>query len=129
MTLKCVIKMKMELYHKLTAEKLETETVIKREVEEGTESFDDICKFYEDEIGVRGNTKEEKEKFDKALLECISRDMLEGLKSTMDNISYVVSTCYSENKNAYIQLGNSVINPKDFCMVKFGEYDCKMTKQ
>lgn len=109
---KVEIQIEAELFHKQTFNKLIVEEKIVRAFNDGDETYNEIM----EQMGVssEGTDFETMSKF-------LNETMTRNLKERVDKIAGAVRDCYYMGTTAYIEFGGYIINPADFCAVKFGK--------
>lgn len=112
----------MVLYNKNNMEPLNIEKKIKQEWNEESDEYRALCKRYRDIIGFeRGETVQDKDRYDKELLRLSARDIKQNMLDTVNIIEDVIRKCYAEKTGAFVEYGGHIINPAEFCAVKIIE--------
>lgn len=119
MKLSISLHMAMILYNKTNMEPLKVEKAVKKEWEENSEEYKALCSHYRDVIGYdRGNTCQQKDKYDKKVLKMAADDAKRNMLDTVNMIEDIIRQCYTKKIGAYIEYAGYIINPADFCAIK-----------
>lgn len=122
MVLKVNVVLSMVLYNKNNMEPLKIEKKITKRWEEKSEEYKELCARYRETIGYeRGNTIQEKDRYDKKVLELAAKEVTENMLETVDIIENVVRQCYTQKTGAFVEYAGYIINPADFCAIKVME--------
>ena len=123
---KCTIT--AEFIQKISGEKLTVDNEIGMEYNEDSEEYESLCNRYESIIGF--SRSENKEKFDKAILNLLSVDVSNRMKDKISNIvrTYELSLT-DKGFRGWIEFGGYILNPLDFSAIKVTAFKTHIFKQ
>lgn len=128
MKVSIIIKTKMELYHKLTMEKLVIDNSIERCYDEQNADYQQLCKEYSEESGM--DREDNPNEFDKAIFGILAERAAERERETIGAINDVVRSCFSsDNVLGCVSFGGYIINPKDFCAVSIKDFSIRVNTE
>lgn len=120
--------MTAEFIQKVSGEKLTVDNVIGMEYNEDSEEYESLCNRYESVIGF--NRNKNKEKFDKEILNLLSKDVSNRTKDKIDNIVAVYKKSLTDRDfRGWIEFGGYILNPLDFSAVKFANFRTHIFKR
>lgn len=98
------------------------------EYNEDSEEYESLCNRYESIIGF--SRSENKEKFDKAILNLLSVDVSNRMKDKISNIvrTYELSLT-DKGFRGWIEFGGYILNPLDFGAIKVTAFRTHIFKQ
>lgn len=120
------LNMGMVLYHKQTMKELTIDNTIKKEYDEYSQEYINLCKEYTEIVGFERETN--KDKFDEELIRELIKQEEQIQCETIRRISNVIMGCYKNGDTAYINFAGYIINPNDFCVVRVKEFSYKFKK-
>lgn len=126
MKLKCEVILSASFLHNESGKTFLIDKVITQEYDEYSEEFKQLCKEFEQEIGMKRDTN--KDKFDRELLETISKISKEQCKETVDNLSKIFRKHSKSNADGYIEFGGWIIKLRDFSAVMFKDLRVNISK-
>lgn len=106
----------MTLYHKETMKELKIDKTYKREFDEGSKEYKEVCDLYREEIGF-ARVFNKKDEYDKLVLQLMARDAKQEMVKSMENIADVIKSIFKGNHKGYVEFCGYIINPVDFCAV------------
>lgn len=113
--------MTAEFIQKVSGQKLTVDNEIGVEYNEDSEECENLCNRYESIIGFERNKN--KEKFDKEILNLLSKDVSNRTKDKIDNIVDVYKKSLTDRDfRGWIEFGGYILNPLDFSAVKFANF-------
>lgn len=121
------LNMRMVAYHKTTMQKLTIDKNIRQSYNEDSEEYKTICENYEQISGMK--REENKDAFDKELVNYITTECGKQNKESVAKIMSVYKESILENKNAWIEFEGCVLNANDFCAIKLDGFSIKASKQ
>ena len=117
----------MTLYHANTMKELRIDKVIEQSYNEDSQEYKELCKEYTEVIGFEREL--DKDKFDKKLMEELVRQAKQLEMETAKQIENTVKQCYFHGTTAYITFGGYMINPKEFCAIRIGDFKAMFRKK
>lgn len=122
MTFKVFMTQRIELLHRTGKEYTHEISQIKR-VYEGTEEYEELMSYIDEEAGENATTVEERINIAKRILKEL---VIEQTKQSVVEIKDVVKGVYAENKSGYLEFSGMMINPIDFSMIKIADFSVKV---
>lgn len=120
--------MTAEFVQKTSGEKLTVDNEIGVEYNEDSEEYESLCNRYESIIGFDRNKN--KEKFDKEILNLLSKDVSSRTKDKIDNIVSTYKRSVTDRGfRGWIEFGGYILNPLDFSAIKFTNFSTHIFKQ
>lgn len=120
--------MTAEFIQKTSGEKLTVDNEIGVEYNEDSEEYENLCNRYESIIGFDRNKN--KEKFDKEILNLLSKDVSNRTKDKIDNIVSTYKMLLTDRSfRGWIEFGGYILNPLDFSAIKFTNFRTHIFKQ
>ena len=119
--------MSMTLYHANTMKELRIDNEIEQSYNEDSQEYKDLCKEYTEVIGFEREL--DKDKFDKELLKELAEQAEQLEMETVKQIENTVKQCYLHGTTAYIMFGGYMINPKEFCAIRIGDFHAQFSKK
>lgn len=127
MKLKAMLESNFIFYHSDTMKELTVDKVIERVYNEDSEEYKTLCEDYTNTIGFE--RKENKEKFDKEMLQIMINEMKHFELETIEKYNETIKNCFLNNCNAYINVSGTIVNLKHFCAVKIKAFKTTLSKQ
>lgn len=120
--------MTAEFTQKVSGEKLTVDNEIGMEYNEDSEEYENLYNRYESIIGFDRNKN--KEKFDKEILNLLSKDVSNRTKDKIDNIVAVYKKSLTDRDfRGWLEFGGYILNPLDFSAVKFANFRTHIFKR
>ena len=117
----------MTLYHANTMKELCIDREVEQSYNEDSQEYKDLCKEYTEVIGFEREL--DKDKFDKELLKELARQAEQFEMKSVKQVENAVKQCYLKGTTAYIMFGGYIINPKEFCAIRIGDFHEQFSKK
>lgn len=127
MVLKCEVILSASFIHKESGKMFSIDKSIIKEYDEYSEEYKKICGVYETEIGF--NRNENKDKFDKCLLEKLVETYKEECRSTVDLLTRIFKEHCKTGAKGFIEFGGWLLRLQDFSGVLFNDLKVNISKK
>lgn len=126
MILKCELILSASFIHKESGRIFDIDKIIKQEYNEESEEYKQLCKEFELESGMKRDNN--KDKFDRMMMERITELAKEALKETTNKISSTFKLHCKSNADGYIEFGGWILKAQDFSGVLFKDLRVNISK-
>lgn len=113
--------------HKESGKMFSIDKVIEKEYDEYDEEYNKFCDAYETEIGFKRN--ENKDKFDKCLLEILVSVSKEECRNSIDSLTKIFKEHCKTGAKGYIEFGGWLLRLQDFSGVLFNDLKVNISKK
>lgn len=127
MKLKCCVKIDFCFYLRCGKE-IPVNLEIKKEYDENSEEYQNLCREKREAIGF--DREEDKDEYDRLMLENMSKDVKEAAKNRIDEIIEAYKKVVVTGKmNGYACVGTHIINLSDVSAIQAEDFSVNISKK